>query len=110
MQLKKYQERAICEVKTFLELLAVEQAKANKHPSMDAWDEARKQLPLRTDYQERKNGLGLDVPRAVDVEREGRELLAGVSARAEERLRGRGAGDLEPVFSFPESGQANRPI
>lgn len=62
MPLKKYQERAILDVGVFLGLLAAEQANNNKHASMDAWEEARKQLPLRGEYHERRNGLDLDMP------------------------------------------------
>lgn len=62
MPLKNYQERAIREVKVFLGLLASEQAKGNKHASMDAWDDAKRQLPVRGDYRERRNGLGIDMP------------------------------------------------
>jgi type III restriction enzyme len=62
MELKRYQERAIREAKTFVEFLATQQAAANKHASMDAWDEAAKRLPLRGQYRERRNGLGLDMP------------------------------------------------
>lgn len=62
MPLKNYQERTVKEVRIFLDLLAAEQAKGNKHASLDAWDEAKKQLPLRGDYHERRNGLDLDMP------------------------------------------------
>src|SRR5215472_1658493 len=62
MELKRYQERAIQEVKTFVELFATQQVAGNKHASMDAWDEAKKELPLRERYRERRNGLGLDMP------------------------------------------------
>ena len=62
MELKNYQKRAIAEVGIFLDLLAAEQAKGNKHPSLDAWREAKKQFLIRGQYHERENGLGADVP------------------------------------------------
>jgi len=62
MELKNYQKRAIREVKAFLELLVAQQASGNKHASLDAWDEAKEQLPISGQYRERKNGLGADVP------------------------------------------------
>ena len=62
MELKNYQKRAIRQVRIFLELLAAQQAKGNKHASMDAWEEASEQLPISAQYRERKNGLGADVP------------------------------------------------
>ena len=62
MELKNYQQRAIQETRTFLDLLVVEQSKSNKHTSTDAWDEAKKSLTLRGGYREHKNGLGVDVP------------------------------------------------
>lgn len=62
MQLKRYQERVVREVKTFLEALAAEQASGNKHASEDAWDEAKKKFYLPGQYRTRKNGLGKDLP------------------------------------------------
>src|SRR5579871_1732501 len=62
MELKQYQKRAIGEARQFLELVAVEQARGNKHPSLDAWAEARAALSLKGIYHERRNGIGQDVP------------------------------------------------
>ena len=62
MQLKRYQERVIKEVKTFLELLARQQAAGNRHASLDAWDEAMKQFQRLSDCRARKNGLDKDLP------------------------------------------------
>jgi type III restriction enzyme len=62
MELKNYQQRAIVETRSFLECLATEQAKGNKHASMDAWDEMAKQRPLHAHYRPYKNGMGNDVP------------------------------------------------
>lgn len=62
MQLKKYQERVIRQVKTFLDALAREQAAAGKHPSLDAWNEVKNTLAVTGNYQERQNGLGKDLP------------------------------------------------
>ena len=41
MALKRYQERVIREVGVFLEALAIERAKANRHAALDAWEAAR---------------------------------------------------------------------
>jgi len=62
MQLKRYQERVIREVKTFLEALAAQQAAGNRHASYDAWEESRNSLSLPGQYQRRTNGLGKDLP------------------------------------------------
>jgi type III restriction enzyme len=62
MSLKRYQVRALQEVKQFLELLAAEQAAGNKHAALDAWATARYALTLVDRYQERRNGLGRDLP------------------------------------------------
>ena len=62
MQLKRYQERVIREVKTFLEALAAQQAAGNRHASYDAWDEAKKSFSLLGQYQRRTNGLAKDLP------------------------------------------------
>src|SRR6266567_8314323 len=62
MQLKRYQERVIREVKTFLEALAGQQALGNKHASEDAWDNAKTKFDLPGLYRSRKNGLGRDLP------------------------------------------------
>jgi hypothetical protein len=58
MQLKRYQERVLREVKHFLERLAKKQAAKEKHPPLDAWEESKRELPLVDNYAERKNGLG----------------------------------------------------
>ncbi len=56
MQLKRYQERVIREAKLFLEALATQQASGNRHPSLDAWDEASQNFFIKADYRPRKNG------------------------------------------------------
>ncbi len=61
MQLKRYQERVIREVKHFLEALAIQQASGNRHASLDAWDEARQNFFIKADYRPCKNGLGKDL-------------------------------------------------
>src|SRR5437879_2648720 len=63
MALKRYQERVLREVKTFLEALASQHAAGNaRHAASDAWDEAKKQFPIPGQYQPRRNGLGKDLP------------------------------------------------
>jgi len=62
MQLKRYQERVIREVKFFLEALASQQASGNRHASVDAWEDARRSFFIKGDYRPRKNGLGKDLP------------------------------------------------
>ena len=62
MQLKRYQERVIREVKLFLGALATHQASGNRHASLDAWDEAGRNFFIKADYRPRKNGLGKDLP------------------------------------------------
>lgn len=58
MELKNYQQRAIHETRAYLDLLATEQSKGNKHASSDAWEVAS--IPRL--YKQHKNGLGKDVP------------------------------------------------
>ncbi|MFH1023524.1 MAG: DEAD/DEAH box helicase family protein [Planctomycetota bacterium] len=58
MPLKRYQERVIREVKSFLDILAVKQAAGNRHAALDTWEE----LKIPGHYNERKNGLGKDLP------------------------------------------------
>src|SRR2546425_13111639 len=62
MALKRYQERSIQAVRRYLEKLAGDQAKGNKHASLDAWDAIKDELSLIGNYRERKNGLGKDLP------------------------------------------------
>src|SRR5437588_5084522 len=62
MALKRYQKRVVQEVKQFLDLLSAEQAAANKHATMDAWDKAGELFPIVGSYQERRNGVGKDLP------------------------------------------------
>ena len=62
MLLKRYQKRVVREVKTFLEMLAVQQAAGNRHASLDAWDEAMRQTQRLGDYRARRNGLDKDLP------------------------------------------------
>lgn len=59
---KRYQERVVREVKTFLEVLAAQQAAGNRHASLDAWDEAMRQTQHLGDYRARRNGLDKDLP------------------------------------------------
>jgi len=61
--LKQYQERVLREVKHFLELLAAEQCRGNRHATLDAWRDAQKALGgIIGNCQERENGLGKDLP------------------------------------------------
>ena len=62
MQLKRYQERVIREVKLFLEALAAQQASGTRHAALDAWEEAKRNFFIKGDYRPRKNGLGKDLP------------------------------------------------
>ncbi len=62
MELKRYQERVIREVKTFLEALAAQQAAGNRHACLDAWEDAKRHFPIRGDYHPRRNDLGKDLP------------------------------------------------
>jgi type III restriction enzyme len=62
MELKRYQERVIREVKLFLDALATHQAAGNRHASLDAWDDARRIFTIRGEYRPRKNGLDKDLP------------------------------------------------
>lgn len=62
MPLKRYQERVVSEVKTFLEMLAAQQAAGNRHASLDAWDETMRQTQRLGDYRARRNGLDKDLP------------------------------------------------
>jgi type III restriction enzyme len=58
MELKQYQVTTLTRVRQYLELLAKERESGNaKHASMDAWEA----LGLKG-YQERKNGMGEDLP------------------------------------------------
>lgn len=61
MQLKRYQEWVIREVRSFLDLSAQEQQADNRHATLDAWDRANKLFALRGEYISRKNGLGKDL-------------------------------------------------
>ncbi|MDE2058619.1 MAG: DEAD/DEAH box helicase family protein, partial [candidate division NC10 bacterium] len=62
MELKRYQERVIREVKLFLEALAAQQVAGNRHASLDAWEDSKRQFFIRGDCHPRKNGLGKDLP------------------------------------------------
>ncbi len=63
MQLKRYQERVVREVKIFLEALGAQQTAGNKkYAALEAWDEARKQISLSGQYNPRRNGLIKDLP------------------------------------------------
>jgi type III restriction enzyme len=57
MDLKLYQRRVVDEVERYLVKLAEHQAAKARHPAQDAWED----LHLGR-YQERKNGLGDDLP------------------------------------------------
>jgi type III restriction enzyme len=59
MELKKYQLRVCDEVKAFLTELAKQQAAANKHAALDAWETLR--VPGKR-YAERRNAMGKDMP------------------------------------------------
>ena len=61
MELKRYQERIIHEVKLFLEALAAQQVAGNRHASLDAWEDARRNFFIKAEYRPRKNGLGKDL-------------------------------------------------
>jgi len=59
MELKDYQQKALDQVKEYLEALAKERKDGNlKHASLDAWEN----LSLGRKYSERQNGLGKDLP------------------------------------------------
>ncbi|MGH7195600.1 MAG: DEAD/DEAH box helicase [Candidatus Saccharimonadales bacterium] len=59
MELKDYQQTALTRVKSYLELLATEKDSGNvRHASEDAWE----QLFGARSYQEKRNGLGRDLP------------------------------------------------
>jgi len=62
MALKRYQERAIQEVKMLLEALARQQAAGNNHAALDAWNALEERLALVSRYTERQNGIGKDLP------------------------------------------------
>ncbi len=63
MALKRFQERVLREVETFLEALASQQAARNaRHAASDAWEEAKQQFHIPGQYQPRRNGLGKDLP------------------------------------------------
>lgn len=58
MELKEYQQKALDQIKQYLELLAKERQSGNlKHASLDAW-----QAVGLKNYLERQNGLGQDLP------------------------------------------------
>lgn len=62
MQLKDYQTLVLQKVQRFLETLASQPAAGARHPTLDTWNDLRFELTLYTQYQERTNGLGKDVP------------------------------------------------
>lgn len=62
MPLKRYQERVIGEVSVFLRALSAQQAAGNKHASLDAWGDAKKQFFVPGSYRPRRNGLNKDLP------------------------------------------------
>src|SRR5579859_2746969 len=65
MQLKRYQERVLQEVKQYLDLLVAQQKGGNReHAALDAWRKAERQnlLYLIDPYIERENGLSEDLP------------------------------------------------
>lgn len=62
MELKRYQERVIKEIRLFLDALATEQAAGSQYASLAAWDKAKKLFYLPGEYRPRKNGLEKDLP------------------------------------------------
>jgi type III restriction enzyme len=62
MELKKYQKRVLDEVKIFLENLAAQRASRAKRPALEAWDETKKAFAIVGNYNERRDGLGRDLP------------------------------------------------
>jgi type III restriction enzyme len=62
MELKNYQVLALAQVQRFLETLEVQEAKGNRHPSLDSWNDLRYDLTLHGSCKERQNGLGKDLP------------------------------------------------
>ena len=62
MELKKYQERVLNEVRIFLDQLVAQRGAGAKRPSLEAWDETKKSFTLVGNYAERRNGLGDDLP------------------------------------------------
>lgn len=62
MQLKRYQERVLREVRQYLDLLAAEQAAGSRYAALAAWDGAKKLFDLAGNYRVRQNGLGKDLP------------------------------------------------
>ena len=62
MELKRYQDRVIHEIKLFLDALASEQANENQYASLATWDKGKKLFYLPGEYRQRKNGLQKDLP------------------------------------------------
>src|SRR6266542_3559718 len=59
MQLKRYQERVLEEVRSYLQALAREWEAGNRrHAGQDAWEGAG----LQRAYRERRTGAGTDLP------------------------------------------------
>lgn len=59
MELKRYQERVLREIRTYLDALAAEQAKGNRYASLEAWRIATKRA---TPNPQRFDGIGEDLP------------------------------------------------
>ena len=55
MELKRYQERVLREVRLYLDTLSAHQAAGVKHASLDALETVKDALGLIGNYQERKN-------------------------------------------------------
>jgi len=64
MALKRYQERVMHEVDTYLGLLEAAHGGGNRHASLDAWNLVKSGglFALTGNYQERSNGIGKDLP------------------------------------------------
>ncbi len=62
MQLKRYQERVVAEVRTYLQALSTHRTSTPKHAAQEAWDEIAAHRPGLREYQRRKDGLGRDMP------------------------------------------------
>jgi len=65
MELKDFQKTSLERIRKYLELVRKEQDNGNlRHASEDAWNELESAFSLGH-YEERRNGLGLDVPNFV---------------------------------------------
>jgi type III restriction enzyme len=62
MELKRYQEQVLRNVRVYLDALSAHQSAGNKHASLDAWETVKDAIGAVGNYQERKNGLQKDLP------------------------------------------------